>query len=84
MKPSTSEEAKTSTPSTQNVNVHLTQSTQKDTQQSSGKKNKGKKGGGNQNKQKPTNNAEGGRGEKNKFKFPCKIFSEDHLTDNVP
>ena len=49
-------------------------------QQPGGKKKKGKKGEGNQNKPKPTRNADGGKKDKNKLKFPCKLCQEDHLT----
>ena len=49
-----------------------------------GKKKRGKKGEGNQNKQKPTNNADGGKKEKKKVKFPCNFCHEDHLTHQCP
>ena len=44
-------------------------------QQPDGKKKKGKKGEGNQNqnKPKPVKNADGGKKEKKKVKFPCKL-----------
>ena len=47
-------------PSSQNANV-FSQSSQKGNQQPDGKMKKGKKGEGNQNKTKPTNNADGGK-----------------------
>ena len=53
VKKSAVEEAKAATPSSQNVNVYSTLSTQKGTQQRDGKNNKGKKGEGNQNKHSP-------------------------------
>ena len=47
---------------------------------------KGKKGEGNQNqnKPKPANNADGGKKEKKKVKFPCKLCQGDHLTHPCP
>ena len=66
-------------PSPHNANG-FGKSSQKGNQQPSGKKKKGKKGEGNQNKTKPTNNADGGKKEKKKVKFPCKLCQEDHLT----
>ena len=66
-------------PSPQNANA-FAQSSQKGDQQPGGKNKKGKKGEGNQNKQKPTNNADGGKKEKKKVKFPFKLCHEDHLT----
>ena len=51
--------AEKASPSPQNANV-FAQSSQKGNQQPGGKKKKGKKCEGNQNKQKPTNNADGG------------------------
>ena len=72
-------EATKAAPSPQNANV-FAQTSQKGNQQPSGKKKKGKKGEGNQNKPKPTNNADGGKKEKKKVKFPCKLCQEDHLT----
>ena len=59
VKHSTVEAAKVA-PSPQNANV-FAQSSQKGNQQPSGKKKKGKKGEGNQNKPKPTNNVDGGK-----------------------
>ena len=59
-------------------------SNQNGTQQSDGNKNKGNKGEGNQNKPKPMNNAEGGKKEKKKVKFPCKVYQEYHLTYQCP
>ena len=57
----------------------------KGNQHPSGKKNKGKKGEGNQNKHIPTNNDEGGKKEKNKkVKFPCKLCQGDHLAYQCP
>ena len=76
-------EAAKATPSSQNANI-FSQSSQKGNQQPGGKKKKGKKGEGNQNKPKPTNNADGGEKEKNKVKFPCKLCQEDHLTHQCP
>ena len=84
MKQSTVEVDNYTTPSPKNVNVYNAKSNQKGTQNPSGKKNKGKKREGNQNKPKPTNNAEGGKKEKKKVKFPCKLFHEDHLTYQCP
>ena len=49
-----------------------------------GKRKKGKKVEGNQNKPKPTNNVDGGKKEKKKVKFPCKLCHEDHLTHQCP
>ena len=49
-----------------------------------GKRKKGKKGEGNQNKPKPTNNVDGGEKEKKKVKFPCKLCQEYHLTHQCP
>ena len=60
------------------------QSTQKGTQEPGGKNNEGKKGKGGQNKQKPIGNAKGGKKDKNKVKFPCKLCQEDHLTYQCP
>ena len=59
MKHSTVEAANVS-PSPHNANV-FAQSSQKGNQQPGVKKKKGKKGEGNQNKPKPTNNADGGK-----------------------
>ena len=59
VKQSTAEVVK-DTHSNQNANG-FAQSSQKGNQQPSGEKKKGKKGEGNQNKQKPTNNADGGK-----------------------
>ena len=59
-------------PSPQNENV-FAQTSQKGNQHPDRKKKKGKKGEGNQNKQKLTNNADGGKKEKKKVKFPCKL-----------
>ena len=53
------EEAKAA-PSPQNANV-FAQTSQKGNQHPGGKKKRGKKGEGNQNKQKPTNNVDGGK-----------------------
>ena len=78
VKQSTTEAAKAS-PSPHNANV-FAQTSQKGNQYPGGKKKKGKKGEGNQNKQKPANNADGGKKEKKKVKFPCKLCQEDHLT----
>ena len=66
-------EAAKAAPSPQNANV-FAQTSQKGNKQPSGKKKKGKKGEGNQSKPKPTNNADGGKKEKKKVKFPCKLF----------
>ena len=76
-------EAAKAAPSPQNANV-FAQTSQKGNQQPGGKKNKGKKGDGNQNKPKPVNNANGGKKEKKKVKFPCKLCQEDHLTHLCP
>ena len=65
-------EAAKAAPSPQNANV-LAQSSQKGNQQPDGKKKKGKKGEGNQNNPKPTNNIDGGKKENKKVKFPCKL-----------
>ena len=78
----TAEEAK-ATPSPQNANV-FAQTSQKGNQQPGRKKKRGKKGEGNQKKQKPTKNADGGKKEKKKVKFPCKLCHEDHLTHLYP
>ena len=59
VKQSMAEAAKDS-PSPQNANV-FAQTSQKGNQQPGGKKNKGKKGEGNQNNPKPANNADGGK-----------------------
>ena len=76
-------EATKAAPSPQNANV-FAQTSQKGNQQPSGKNKRGKKGEGNQNKQKPTNNADGGKKEKKKVKFPCKLCHEDHLAHQCP
>ena len=55
-----------STPSPQTMNVYNTQYNQNGTQHPSMKKNKGKKGEGNQNKPKPINNGEGSKNKKKK------------------
>ena len=47
-------------PPPQNANV-FAQTSQKGNQQPGGKKKRGNKGEGNQNKQKPVNNADGGK-----------------------
>ena len=73
------EVVKVSTPSSQTTTI-FAQSSQKGNQQPGGKKKKGEKGEGNQNKQKPMNNADGGKKYKNKVKFPCKLYQGDHLT----
>ena len=72
------------TPSPRTTNVYNVQYNNKGTQQPSGKNNKGKKGEGNQNKPKPTNDAEGGKKEKKKVNFSCKLCKEDHLTYQFP
>ena len=77
------EEAKAATPSPQSE-TFFAQSSQKGNQQHGGKKKKGKKGDGNQNKPKPTNNADGGKKDKNKVNFPCKLCQGDHLTYKCP
>ena len=59
IKHSTAEAAKAA-PSPQNANV-FAQTSQKGNQQPGGKKKRGKKGDGNQNKKKPANNADGGK-----------------------
>ena len=76
-------EVEKAAPSPQSAN-YFAQTSQKGNQQPSGKKKRGKKGEGNQNKQKPTNNADGGKKEKKKVKFPCKLCHEDHLTHLYP
>ena len=76
------EEAKAA-PSPQNANV-FAQTSQKGNQQPGGKKKRGKKGEGNQNKQRPTNNFDGGKKEKKKVKFPCNLCHEDHVTHLRP
>ena len=53
-------EAAKAAPSPQNVNL-FAQTSQKGNQQPGGKKKRGKKGEGNQNKKKPTNNIDGGK-----------------------
>ena len=60
VKESPAEATKASTPSPQNENV-FAQSSQKGNQHPGVKNRKGKKGEGNQNKQKPTNNVDGGK-----------------------
>ena len=70
-------------PHPQNANV-FSQSSQKGNQQPSGKNKKGKKGEGNQNKPKPTNNADGGKTDKKKVKFTCKLCQGDHLIHQCP
>ena len=84
VKHSTAEAAKAA-PSPQSANV-FAQTSSKGNQQPDGKKKKGKKGEGNQNqnKPKPANNADGGKKEKKKVKFPCKLCHEDHLTHLCP
>ena len=76
-------EAAKAAPSPQSANV-FAKTSQKGNQQPGGKKKKGKKGEGNQNKQKPVNNADGGKKEKKKVKFPCKLCQEVHLTHLCP
>ena len=76
-------EAAKAAPSPQNENV-FAQTSQKGNRQPDGKNKRGKKGDGNQNKQKPTNNVDGGKKEKKKVKFPCKLCHEDHLTHLCP
>ena len=84
VKQSTAEAAKAA-PSSQSANV-FAQTSSKGNQQPGGKKKKGKKGEGNQNqnKPKPANNADGGKKENKKVKFPCKLCQEDHLTHLCP
>ena len=53
-------EAAKAAPSPKNLNV-FAQSSQKGNQHPGGRKKKGKKGEGNQNKPKPTNNVDGGK-----------------------
>ena len=67
-------EVANASPSPQNANF-FSQSSQKGNQQLGGKKKKGKKveGNQNQNKPKPANNVDGGKKEKKKVKFPCKL-----------
>ena len=77
------EEAAKAAPSPQNENV-FAQTSQKGNQQPGGKKKRGKKGERNQNKQKPANNADGGKKEKKKVKFPFKLCHEDHLSHLCP
>ena len=60
------------------------QSSQKGNQQPGGKEKKGKKGEGNQKKPKPSNNADGGKKDKKKVKFPYKLCQGDHLTHQFP
>ena len=71
VKQSTVEAAKDS-PSHQDTNC-FAQSSQNGNQRPGGKNKKGKKGEGNQNKPRPTNNADGGKKENKKVKFPCKL-----------
>ena len=66
------EAANAATHSPQSATV-FAQSSHKGNQQPDWKKKKGKKGEGNQNKQKTTNNAYGGKKYKNKVKFPYKL-----------
>ena len=70
-------------PSPQNANV-FAQTSQKGNQQPDGKKKRGNKGEGNQNKQKPANSADGGKKKKKKVKFQCKLCHENHLTHLCP
>ena len=70
-------------PSSKNTNV-FAQSSQNGNQHPSGKKKKGKKGEGNQNKPKPKNNADGGKNEKKKVKFPYKLCQEYNLNHQCP
>ena len=72
MKQYSAESTKDASPSPQSATI-FAQASQKVNQQPGGKKKKGKKGEGNQNKQKPTNNADGGKKDKKKVKFPCKL-----------
>ena len=83
VKQSATEVAKDATPSSQTATI-FAQYSKNGNQHPCGKKKKGKKGEGNQNKQKPTNNADGGKKEKKKVKFPCKLCHEDHLTHLCP
>ena len=76
-------EVSKASPSPQNENV-FAQTSQKGNQQPGGKKKRGKKGEGNQNKKKPANNADGRKKENKKVEFPCKLWHEDHLTDICP
>ena len=68
VKHSTAEAAKAA-PSLQSANV-FAQTSQKGNQQPGGKKKRGKKGEGNQNKQKPANNVDGGKKENKKDEVP--------------
>ena len=68
MKQSAAEVSKAATPSSQTATI-FAQSSQKRNQQPSGKKKKGKKGEGNQNKQKPTNNTYGGKKIRKRLSF---------------
>ena len=72
VKQSTTEVVKAATPSPQNSTI-FAQSSQKGNHKPIGKNKKGKKGEGNQNKKKPTNNPDGGQKYKKKVKFPCKL-----------
>ena len=76
-------EAAKASPSPQSE-IFFAQTSQKGNQQPSGKKKRGKKGEGNQNKQKPVNNADGGKKEKKKVEFLCNLCHEDHLTHLCP
>jgi hypothetical protein len=70
------------TPPTQTLDVHSVQSTNpKANQQDKGKKKQRNKGKGDQ---KPTNNVGGGNTERNKLKYPCKLWAEDHLNHMCP
>ena len=76
-------EAAKAAPSPQ-IAIFFIQTSQKGNQHPGGKKKRGKKGEGNQNKQKPTNSADGGKKEKKKVKFPCNLCHDDHFTHLCP
>ena len=76
-------EAAMPVPSPQNE-LFFAQSSQKGNQHPSGKRKKGKRGEGNQNKPKTTNNFDGGKKDKKKVKFPWKLCQGDHLNHQFP
>jgi hypothetical protein len=69
-------------PPTQTSEVHTVQLTNpKATQQPEGKKKQRKKRKGNK---KPNDNAGGDNTEKQKARYPCNLYAEDHLTHLCP
>ena len=72
-------EAAKDAPSPQNANV-FAQYPQKGNRHPSGKKKKGNKGGGNQNKKEPTNDSDWGRKDKKRVNFHYNLCQGDYLT----